>query len=403
MKFYLPKDGLKQFIRRTKSTLVPTSSIQVEDFVQDKHFLELYISWMQGNVDGWVTRAQIDNIVLGHFYRSSDGSIRHIEPSPSPKPEYVNAIANQIRNGSRPRAVLYPGYLPGTQDKLISCDDVNTCMAYSQLGITSLPVLILGRPDKKLLNESAIILRIRNDASISRFSTYAHEPKIYHSTIGEENRISGINPIKAIGILKSELEKALNSIKEFHNRSQGSSPMHYHHTLYSSTLRTLEAIRAVELLIEKGLYRQIRSVIRSTYEVFLNFYIDWLDPESVGPILQIVSEMSRIDDKAALKELRVAAETQFGGLVGLCETVSQKGRLSPLGEIFHNGFYANLSPLVHQDFGATIEYGQSLETGEVPKEDLEEVMSLIRSVDLIVTALVLRVLNDVGKAELTYK
>jgi len=92
-------------------------------------------------------------------------------------------------------------------------------------------------------------------------------------------------------------------------------------------------------------------------------------------------------------------ETAYGGLVDVCKNMYEKGRLSPLGANTHVRIYADLSPAVHQDFGAANEYADSLLSGAEVQMSDEELTANIRWLDVVTAATVTRILDDVGGSD----
>jgi hypothetical protein len=159
----------------------------------------------------------------------------------------------------------------------------------------------------------------------------------------------------------------------------------------------VEALAAIDLLLRSRLEHQIRPLVRSTYELFLNFYLDWLSPEQVGLVMQSVALLARTDSKAPeYGDLEEKVKRVFGGLANLCRNAAEKGRLSPLGSEMHERIYSGLSPIVHQDFGVAHEYGAALESGRPEKLGRKELLEIIRWLDIITAATIVRILDDVG-------
>jgi hypothetical protein len=129
----------------------------------------------------------------------------------------------------------------------------------------------------------------------------------------------------------------------------------------------------------------------------LNFHIDWLCPEQVGPLLQSLAILKQLpSDGAEAQKLQKAMDGTYRGLVDVCSNASAKAQLSPLGKVFHENAYPTLSQIVHQDFSVMQEYVMTLEAGAPKKLDQPELMTLVRWLDLIVTTTSSRILDDVG-------
>jgi hypothetical protein len=91
-----------------------------------------------------------------------------------------------------------------------------------------------------------------------------------------------------------------------------------------------------------------------------------------------------------------AIRKTFGGLVDILMNQSEKGRISPFGSKMHRVIYSELSPAVHQDFGVTQEFGEALETGSIEPMPSEELHRTLRFLDIVVTAAIVRISDDVG-------
>jgi hypothetical protein len=197
------------------------------------------------------------------------------------------------------------------------------------------------------------------------------------------------------------VELAASKVKEFHisNSECDADVVHYHQTLHSVAYRVVEGLAAIELLYENKMHHQMRPLVRSLYELFLNFYIDWLCPEQVGPLLQSLALLKQLaPNSAEAQNLKKAVESTYLGLVDVCSNASAKANLSPLGRLFHESIYPILSQVVHQDFSVMQEYAMTLEAGLPNNMSQSELTTTIRWLDFIVTATSIRILDDVGAA-----
>jgi hypothetical protein len=75
-------------------------------------------------------------------------------------------------------------------------------------------------------------------------------------------------------------------------------------------------------------------------------------------------------------------------------SVVDKARISPLGERFHNALYPTLSWVTHQAYGVLEPEAMDFET------DIEDdgglVVILAQALDLVTTAMLVRIRDDVG-------
>jgi hypothetical protein len=370
----------------------------------DDHFVKQYVRYLGGKILGARTRADIGSIVPGFFRRESSGASEYVFEAPEEK--YVELEAHDIRRGFRPHLLLYRGVFGDSNNRLVCSDDLVVYAAYRQLGIVKVPAMILGK-QRDLLIESAICTRTNPSDGIARFeSTCAVLPTAYNSILGDRFESGSIDTLAALTSLKEAAIFACEKIKLFHtNEAAGDTGfIHYHHTLYSVAYRLAEGIAAIKLLVENEVTLQIRPLVRSIYELFLNFYIDWLCPEQMGPLLQALAIIRQApDDQPGLQELTESVREIYKGLVEICGNASAKGTLSPLGTHFHNIAYPVLSQIIHQDFRVTHEYISSLEEGTPKQLGRAELKPLVQWLDVIVTATVMRIADDVGASVMPLK
>jgi hypothetical protein len=391
------KRKLAEIVRSRKLEDIPLDLIADEDGrTNDDHFTKLYRQYCFGKRPSVLTRVNIDKIWPGVFKRSSEGEVVQFDSEVSSK--FVEWMSYEIRCGFRPVLYLYKGIFGDTASGFVCADDVAAYQAYRSLGIRRLPAVILGK-HVNMLTESGICLRIK-DGRTAFDSTIAIPRPEVQSFFGEGNELRKLSPFEALTKLKEATQKAAVCIKAFHIEEKSEKEIHYHHCLHSVAFRLLETLNAVELLLKNNMAYQIRPLVRSAYDLFLNFYIDWLSPEHVGMLLQSLAVLSRTQktDSQHL-ELKRAVEAAYGGLADVCRNMYEKGRLSPLGARGHSMIYSNLSPAVHQDFGVAHEYGDTLVAGRVEETSDEDILANIRWLDLIAAGTITRLLDDVGAAD----
>jgi hypothetical protein len=216
------------------------------------------------------------------------------------------------------------------------------------------------------------------------------------SLAGDPDGFEGHDPLRTVRKLAHSVETTRNAVANFH-RSSTNEKIHYHHTLYSVLCSLEQLLNAINLLLHNGLEHQVRPLVRSVYDLFLNFYIDWLYPEKMGALFQALAVLSRIDKLGPEhRSLNEAIRKTFGGLVDILMNQSEKGRFSPLGEKAHQAIYSELSPSVHQDFGVTQDFGDSLETGIIDPLPHAELSRVLNYLNAVVSATVIRIADDVG-------
>jgi len=263
--------------------------------------------------------------------------------------------------------------------------------------------MIMGNA-RELLTESAICTRTKpTDCEAYFESTIPLIPKNYQSILGIDEILDAYEFSAAIKKLEKVARTVAEGLRAFHLPDNPQEEIHYHHTLHSVAYRLSEGLQAISLLHSQGLTHQIRPLVRSMYELFLNFYIDWLCPEQVGPLLQTLAILKEAADTPDIRQLKRSMEERYRGLVDICSNAAAKGGLSPLGKAFHDNIYPRLSQIVHQDFSVTHQYATTLESGAPNSIDSKELKLLVRWLDLIVTATLTRIADDVGGAQIDFR
>lgn len=198
----------------------------------------------------------------------------------------------------------------------------------------------------------------------------------------------------------------MHELKKFHTGY--TSGLHYHQTLFSILYRLIENLQAIKLLIANGYYYQAVCLLRSTYEMSLDFYVDWLAPEQIGFWLQVHARVDRVGFKMAMelahpkensKKNKFLAE-QKSYCYNFLSNVSNKARLSPLGRSFYNEVYTFSSEVVHQDFNMTEIYSELMESPTSKTFDGEAAVTLIRCLDIITAKICHRIRQDIGAVHL---
>jgi hypothetical protein len=388
--------GLADFVRIPRSEEVSSKEIgRSESWVEDTHFTKLYQRYSLGKLLGVATRGPIARILPGVYRLSSEDRVEHIACESAT--DAINAMTYDIRCGHRPSLFLYKGIFGESKNHFVCSDDLTAYYAYKNLGICRVPAIILGK-HKDLLSESGICTRgdPRKLGSFVYDSVLALSPNSAQSFLGDWDTLKKMDPLRAVSTLKQHAQDAAKCIEVFHREAHPSDEIHYHHTLHSVAYRLFETLQAIEQLLAQNLSRQVRFLVRPLYEMFLNFYVDWLYPEKVGPLLQAVSILKRAaPTQPEIETLRKSVTATYGRLVGVVTNAAEKGRLSPLGQVLHQQIYSSLSQVIHQDFGVTSEYGETL-TGSTPTMSSEDTLEQVRWLDLITAATVSRIVDDVG-------
>jgi hypothetical protein len=354
------KKHIAEFVRMRKTVKMPLADLKVDETAPtDEQFVGLYSKYLTGKLTDVRTRIDIRTILPGFFQVNEQGSYENAGL------QYEEwAIDSEIWNiqlGFRPSVFLYKAFVGPGKNKLICSDDLLAFHAYRKLGIRYIPAVILGK-HPECLHESGICTRgDRTSGAIIFNSLIVHKHALVPSLAGDPDNFEKLDFTDLLRTLIRYVESTREAVSAFH-RSSGEVAIHYHHTLYSVLCSLEQLLHAVELLLSNGLERQIRPLVRSAYDLFLNFYIDWLYPEKMGALLQALAILSRLDkSRTEYATLDVAIRKTFGGLVDILMNQSEKGRISPLGSKVHQAIYSELSPGVHQDFGVTQEFGDTLE------------------------------------------
>lgn len=310
-----------------------------------------------------------------------------------------------VRLGSRPVLHLYEN--PNSEDtkRFVCSDDAVVHAVYEKLGLSKVPVALLARP--RGLEESCLSVRCfpRNGKDpiplLEGVVPVMHE--LVPSILGTEKR-----PVtESFERLLASLSDTKLALKRFHH--PGSTTLHYHHTLYSVLHRGEECVEAMHLLIEGRKPLAAAALLRSLHELVLVFYVDWLAPEHICRYLQMASVRSEKQWEATCEQWRkadVAAGAspleaknikdahmrafRLGSIVG------ERARLFPFGQEFQSDIYSFLSDIIHHDFSMAARYAHTLDHGDEAIYHGEVVHTILHLADVLVTAVVTRVRDDIG-------
>ena len=387
-----------------------TSSVQIkdihcrEDVEIDTIFEKKYIHFLRGKKQALLTRLPLASILNG-FYRQNNGSLELIEdPVNRDMVDYMKA---EIRSGRRPALYICKNIFTKEEFPYSAPDDHHVYIAYKELEIHSVPVVLLEASDK--LPESAFQVRhqLYHEQNLGAFICAASphpQRNDFHSILGEN--ICSTNDA-ALAKIQLSIEKLISDLKGFHgNYSTG---IHYHQTLFSVLYRLNENIQAIRLLIENDYYYQAVALLRSIYEISLDFYVDWLAPEEVGFWLQTHSRVNRKGFESAI-ELASPSENPKKSKMWIesmrycydfLGNVSNKASMSPLGRNFYDEVYTFTSEVIHQDFNMTENYAVFMENPEHRSFDAKAIKTLVRFVDMIAGKVCWRVATDIGIPEVT--
>lgn len=363
------------------SRKIPINQIYVDPSIQiDPHFLKLQSLLWDGKIPAALTRIPIGILNTGFFERSVDGKCLHVTDV---NRDYVSTLAQMIRSGHRPVLDLYwSAHAPGGGGYVCPDDEV-TLAAYLSVGIDRPPCRVL-KPRPEPSQDAAIWVQQRG-----KYLAYAKGVPSNKSNFPSFVGDSGVSIAELIQILLNYCERARESIRKFH--CAGDNEVHYHEMLHSIVRRHEATLDSSRRLIELGRIEHAAALVRLGYEAFLNFYIDWLSPHFFGPRMQLASIM------AAKSKTNIAPDefAVLSNFPNLLSKVSEKARLSPLGEIYHNLTYPSLSSVVHQSYGYLEYESKSFEIDS--NKDIEtEVKHLKQWLDIITASILSCIQADIG-------
>jgi hypothetical protein len=299
-----------------KTVEIPLSELKFDETAPtDEQFVQLYQKYLTGKLIDVRTRVDIRTIVPGFFREDEKGSYENIGLAYAER--YLDSEIWNIRLGFRPSVHLYKGFVGPAKGKLICSDDLLAFRAYEKLGFRYIPAVILGK-HPECLHESGICTRGNSNTGKPIFqSLIVHEHASAPSLAGDPDSFEKQEFTIVVSTLIDSVKSTKNAVVAFHRSSSGVA-IHYHHTLYSVLCSLEQLLHAVELLLSNELEHQIRPLVRSAYDLFLNFYIDWLYPEKMGALFQALAVLSRIERSCAeYTSLNKAIRETFGGLVDI--------------------------------------------------------------------------------------
>jgi len=319
-----------------------------EGFEADDIYTKLYQGAALGEIACGYTRVDEAAITQG-FYRRSHGVAEHVIDKPSKSVEWM---ADRIRGGSRPPLSLYWNPLCPHDSKLVCPDDQLMLAAYRLVGIRKVPAQVLG-PRKSSLQESALTFKGFNLRDFDGVMAIQAQGFVGVSGAGEDGLSDDMR------LLASLCGRALAAIKAFH--ADAGIGSHYHQALFARVYRHKRCLESIAGLLEIGNVDHAVVLTRILYEGFLEFYLDWLAPNQMGPVIHYVSLYERSRGSKNTDELRHPRE-YVGGLYDLISNVKRKASVSCLGVAFYELAYPALSSVVHQGYNELdLEHGDFVE------------------------------------------
>ena len=393
-------------VRRTAEVfLIPAEKISKPDWMvgSDPIFTGLYKKFLTGRISGYATRVPLEQIQEG-FYSMAKNLDYFCD---SPPEDVLEEQMLDVRKGARYPLHLYSNPTQNSEVRFLCPDDVALCIAYKRLGIKSVPAIVFA-PGKQSLPESCLEVRVTPSAKnlgprVCRLIS-AEEPPTLPTILGQTVSVNSSNELSK---LTAALRSLVARLRLFH--ASELCQLHYHHMVFSAVIRAQETLRAIELLIESNLWYQALSLLRVLYEIHLNFFFDWLQPETNYRFLAaaaVLRSTGVAKEKADMsKELirqgasQESADEQAKIVwrpVTFASTVAEKARLPKVGILYHKDIYSFLSQIAHQDFEVATLHANRFDDETFLTIDTELKITYIRFIDLIVSEFVACVDRDIG-------
>jgi hypothetical protein len=188
-------------------------------------------------------------------------------------------------------------------------------------------------------------------------------------------------------------DETAKAIQAFHQEDENSPD--YHQMLFVLVQRHMRALDTIYRLLQLDRMEHALGIVRMAYEAFLNFYVDWLSPEFMGPRLHALAKIRSLGkydkDKSHPLLEGLANFTEF------LENTAEKARVSPLGTLYHDIVYPPLSLIAHQSYRNIEREAYSFTDFSEPAHPMPA-EKLVIWINVVTTALLKRVQNDIGVA-----
>lgn len=394
-----------QLVRTLPTFLIQLDQIDApEGLSHDEIFHSRYVAFLRGKLPIHETRVSLIHIRRGLWKRT--GSEWVLTDDLAADRANVKYVVEMVRLGSRPILHLYENPNPIDNKRFVCTDDTVVHAAYELLGISKVPVALMGKP--RDLEESSLSIRSfpRNgrDPIPLLDGTVAVTHETAPSILGLKRYETGDSLRRLIAAIRDLKDQ----LRAFHQ--PGATKLHYHHTLYSVLLRAEECLDSMRILIDAGRPLIAAGLLRSLHELALVFYVDWLAPGHTYRYLQMASVNSEKDFESKCETWRkeeVAAGTSIIDAKNikdahmrafrLCCVVGERARLFPLGEKFQKDIYSFLSDVIHHDFSMTARYTHTLDHGDEAVYHSDATATIVHVADLLVGAIVSRIREDIGE------
>lgn len=338
-----------------------------EDIEDDPLFMKKYLRYLEKKEGCYITRISLSRISPG-FYKLVDGKSTYFEDT-----ILEGAVAqgvSLIKSGERPPLHIYKSFNNNCNFDYCSPDDVHIYYAYKTLEITRVPVIIYGNAGT--LEESAFKNKGFFRDLEEHYYSYANvniKHEGFYSVTFKDKQSSPEDIIDCLHKLESLVSLTKSNYREFHDFKY---EVHYHHIIYAILMRLGEELASIKLLVQNGLYIQSAGMLRSIYELMLNFYLVWLSPREMSSMLKYKSVMSKSElIKVVRRTNSDLTKNQFRDLekvynyqYDLVSKIIEKAKISPFGESYYENIYRFLSDITHHDFSSTARYRHTLEHGD---------------------------------------
>lgn len=393
-------------IRRSPKTFeIDLKKLQTPEWMAgtDHIFLDLYVKYLTGRIPGFLTRMPIDMIKEG-FYLPA----RNFEYlCDAPPDDVVDDAILRIQQGARPPLHLYRNSNPNDGPRFLCPDDVVSCIAYKRLNFGSVPVIVLAPGNQPLpfsaLETKASVSDGAIDVRICGLKSREKPSNLPSILKGESSK----NPSEDLKKLTDEIRRLIARLRLFHVSHL--EQMHYHHMLFSALVRAQETLEAIDILIEKNLWYQALALLRVLYEIHLNFYFDWLQPETNYRYLAAATvfnakaiarqklSMSRdLVSQGIAPKVAEARSARAWQPVLFASNVAEKAKLPKIGVLFHNDIYDFLSQISHQNFEVASLHANRFEDEKFLAIDDDVKTTYLRFMDFIVSEFAVCIDEDIG-------
>lgn len=383
-------------ITSPKTTLVNINDIKFNKYniEKDEIFIKKYSSFISGKTDAYITRISLSKIKPGFYKRKTNRWKYFIDNIPK---AYIDIIVRSIREGHRSILHLYINPNDKCEFTYVCPDDVAIYKAYKKLGIKKVPVMILGR--RQELEESALIQKSFKTNG-SQYNQY-----FYRVDIVNKNSFQSILGNVDNNDISFKLDKLYNIIDqlktEHRNFHLHNETFHYHNIIFSMLIRTLECLKSIKILINSDLYLPAISIARNLYEITLTFYISWLCP-SFLPFIQLANSSSFRE----LEKIWMNGDKNHENIdtfiqtmkyqYNIADSVIEKAKISPFGELYYKEYYSLFSKIVHHDFSVHARYKHTLIHGDEVIYDNDIKGTLLFMIDTCVTLIYTKISDDIG-------